>query len=135
MAVEPYLGRAVTRLEDPPLLRGRGRFVDDLPVAARTAHAAIVRSPHAHARLLSVDVEQAIALDGVYAVLTGADITAWGKPFLVSVRAPMSNKQGAADLCMQFPTGGGRAGAAGINDLPAGSLDDFVAAFRNAYTS
>lgn len=54
--------------------------------------------------------------------------------YLVSVRAPMSNKQGAADLCMQFPTGGGRAGAAGINDLPASSVDDFVAAFRLAYT-
>ena len=47
----------------------------------------------------------------------------------------MSNKQGAADLCMQFPTGGGRAGAAGINDLPAGSLDDFVTAFGVAYGS
>jgi hypothetical protein len=53
--------------------------------------------------------------------------------YLVSVRAPMSNKQGAAELCMQFPTGGGRAGAAGVNDLPAASLDDFVAAFRQAY--
>jgi len=53
--------------------------------------------------------------------------------YLVSVRAPMTNKQGAADLCMQFPTGGGRAGAAGINDLPANSLDDFVAAFRKTY--
>jgi len=53
--------------------------------------------------------------------------------YLVSVRAPMTNKQGAADLCMQFPTGGGRAGAAGINDLPAESLDDFVAALGVAY--
>jgi len=53
--------------------------------------------------------------------------------YLVSVRAPMRNKQGAADLCMQFPTGGGRAGAAGINDLPGDSLDDFVTAFRAAY--
>jgi single-stranded DNA-specific DHH superfamily exonuclease len=53
--------------------------------------------------------------------------------YLVSVRAPMSNKQGAADLCMQFPTGGGRAGAAGINDLPADSLQAFVDAFEQAY--
>jgi hypothetical protein len=45
----------------------------------------------------------------------------------------MSNKQGAADLCMQFPTGGGRAGAAGINDLPADTLGDFIAAFQTAY--
>ena len=54
---------------------------------------------------------------------------------LVSVRAPLNNKQGAAELCMQFPTGGGRAAAAGINDLPADRLDDFVAAFTSAYGS
>ena len=40
---------------------------------------------------------------------------------------------GAAELCMQFPTGGGRAAAAGINDLPADSLDAFIAAFGKAY--
>ncbi len=55
--------------------------------------------------------------------------------YLVSVRAPLSNKQGAAELCMQFPTGGGRAAAAGINDLPADSLDDFVAALTAAYSN
>jgi hypothetical protein len=53
--------------------------------------------------------------------------------YLVSVRAPMTNKQGAAELCMQFPTGGGRAAAAGINDLPANSLGDFVDTFERAY--
>lgn len=53
--------------------------------------------------------------------------------YLISVRAPMNNKSGAAELCMQFPTGGGRAGAAGINDLPANSLQDFVAAFEKTY--
>jgi len=46
--------------------------------------------------------------------------------YLVSVRAPLNNKQGAVDLCRQFPTGGGRAAAAGINDLPAERLNDFV---------
>ncbi len=55
--------------------------------------------------------------------------------YLVSVRAPLSNRQGAADLCRRFPTGGGRAAAAGINDLSAGSLDEFVAEFTAAYTS
>jgi hypothetical protein len=53
--------------------------------------------------------------------------------YLVSVRAPMSNKQGAVDLCRQFPTGGGRAAAAGINDLEQDSLDVFIEAFRAAY--
>ena len=55
--------------------------------------------------------------------------------YLVSVRAPLSNKQGAAQLCMQFDTGGGRAAAAGINDLPTDKLDAFVAAFSLAYSS
>ena len=55
--------------------------------------------------------------------------------YLISVRAPMNNKSGAAELCMQFPTGGGRAGAAGINDLPKESLQAFVDAFEQAYTS
>ena len=55
--------------------------------------------------------------------------------YLVSVRAPLDNKQGAAELCMRFPTGGGRAAAAGINDLPAQSLDDFVAAISETYSN
>lgn len=53
--------------------------------------------------------------------------------FRVSVRAPLNNKSGADVLCMQFPTGGGRKAAAGINALPAGMVDAFVAAFREKY--
>jgi hypothetical protein len=53
--------------------------------------------------------------------------------YLVSVRAPLDNKRGAAQLCMQFPTGGGREAAAGINDLPQDSLDRFIRAFADAY--
>lgn len=66
-----------------------------------------------------------------HAVLTEKD----NGNYLVSVRAPLDNKQGAAELCMRFPTGGGRAAAAGINDLPAASLDDFVAAISGVYSS
>ena len=53
--------------------------------------------------------------------------------YLISVRAPLNDKRGAAELCMQFPTGGGRAAAAGINDLPADSVDAFVEAFAQTY--
>lgn len=53
--------------------------------------------------------------------------------YLVSVRAPLSNKTGAADLCKQFPTGGGRAAAAGINDLPRNDLARFIDAFFEFY--
>ena len=54
--------------------------------------------------------------------------------YLVSVRAPLNNKQGAAELCMQFPTGGGRTAAAGINDLPRDTLDTFVETFSDTYS-
>jgi len=54
--------------------------------------------------------------------------------FLVSVRAPLNNKRGAADLCRMFPSGGGREAAAGINDLPKSMVDDFIAQFREQYS-
>lgn len=54
--------------------------------------------------------------------------------FLVSVRAPLNNKRGAADLCRKFLSGGGREAAAGINDLPKSMVDDFIAQFREQYS-
>jgi len=54
--------------------------------------------------------------------------------FLVSVRAPLNNKTGADELCMRFPTGGGRKAAAGINDLPAEMLGDFTDQFAAFYS-
>jgi single-stranded DNA-specific DHH superfamily exonuclease len=53
--------------------------------------------------------------------------------YLVSVRAPLENKQGADELCRQFPTGGGRAAAAGINALPADQLEEFIDALEVRY--
>ncbi len=53
--------------------------------------------------------------------------------YLVSVRAPLDDKRGADELCRQFPTGGGRAAAAGINALPADQLDDFIEALATSY--
>ncbi|HDY83071.1 MAG TPA: DHH family phosphoesterase [Halieaceae bacterium] len=53
--------------------------------------------------------------------------------YLVSVRAPLSNKTGADELCMKFPTGGGRKAAAGINDLPADMLREFIDTFAAFY--
>jgi hypothetical protein len=53
--------------------------------------------------------------------------------YLVSVRAPLDNKKGADELCRSFPTGGGRAAAAGINALPADQLGAFIDAFSAAY--
>ena len=55
--------------------------------------------------------------------------------YQVSVRAPLLNKSGAAELCQKFPTGGGRAAAAGINQLSAAELEEFIRAFQVAYPS
>jgi len=53
--------------------------------------------------------------------------------YRVSVRAPLNNKTGADELCMQFPSGGGRKAAAGINALPTEMFDHFIDAFRHMY--
>jgi hypothetical protein len=55
------------------------------------------------------------------------------KRYTVSLRAPLNNKQGAGDLCAMFATGGGRAAAGGINDLPHQSLDKFINIVANYY--
>ena len=68
------------RVEDDALLRGEGRFLDDLAPVARTFHAAVVRSQLAHARI-EVDATAALALPGVVGVLTGADVAALSRPF------------------------------------------------------
>lgn len=54
--------------------------------------------------------------------------------YLISVRAPLNNKTGADTLCRRFPTGGGRAAAAGVNDLPKAQLQDFVDQFQQFYS-
>ena len=90
-ALGPTLGTSLERVEDAALLMGRGRYIDDLPVAPGTGHAAILRSPHAHARLVAIDAAPALALPGVHAVVTGADARAWSTPFLVGVRQPMEH--------------------------------------------
>jgi 2-furoyl-CoA dehydrogenase large subunit len=86
-----YTGRAVRRFEDADLLRGAGRFADDLPVRRDTLHAAILRSPHAHAEILSVDVEGALGLPGVDCVATGEDARRWTRPFAVALKTPMQH--------------------------------------------
>lgn len=55
--------------------------------------------------------------------------------YLISVRAPLTNKVGADELCRRFPTGGGRAAAAGVNDLPAEQLTNFIEQFNQFYSA
>ena len=69
------VGQPVRRFEDVRLITGRGRFQDDI-VLPRQAYAVFLRSPHAHARIVSIDVEAARVAPGVLAVYTGADYKA-----------------------------------------------------------
>ncbi len=79
-------GRDVRRIEDAGLLSGSGSFTDDVSLPSQT-HLVFLRSPVAHARIVSIDTAPALALPGVVAVLTGADLAAAGvKPLPV---APM----------------------------------------------
>src|ERR1700758_4083388 len=83
------LGKPVLRKEDPALLSGRGRYADDLPIPAGTLHAHVVRSPHAHAEIVSIDTKPALALEGVWAVITGEDVRKLSDPFLTVVKSPI----------------------------------------------
>ncbi len=71
------IGQPVLRFEDPRLLRGQGRFINDWNMHGQ-AHAVFVRSPHAHAKINSIDIEEAKKAPGVVAVLTGHDVKADG---------------------------------------------------------
>src|SRR6201986_4717859 len=79
IAAERYTGASIKRSEDPRILTGAGRYVDDIKLPGML-HAAFVRSPMAHALVLSVDVSAALALPGVVAALTGADLEAMTVP-------------------------------------------------------
>ena len=70
-------GQEVQRLEDDALLAGRGQFTDDVRPEGQT-RLCFVRSPHPHARIVSIDTSAAAAMPGVRLVLTGADVQAAG---------------------------------------------------------
>ncbi|HEV2188541.1 MAG TPA: xanthine dehydrogenase family protein molybdopterin-binding subunit [Stellaceae bacterium] len=79
------------RVEDAALITGRGRFGDDLPVRTDTLRAAILRSPHPHAEIASIDTGVALALPGVACVVTGEDALRWTRPFTVAVKAAIDH--------------------------------------------
>jgi 2-furoyl-CoA dehydrogenase large subunit len=92
-----YVGQRVLRVENPPLLRGRGQFIDDLPVKSSTLHAAILRSPHPHAEIVSIDISAALGRPGVRAVVTGQDVAALTDPLIVGFATPMQYRGIAVD--------------------------------------
>ena len=76
-----WVGQALPRKEENRLLRGRGKFADDIKLR-QMLYLRFVRSPFAHAKILSVDVSTAEALPGVACVLTGAEVAAQTQPFI-----------------------------------------------------
>ena len=84
-----YLGRSCERVEDVALLTGGGRYLDDLPLPVGTLYAAVVRSPIAHGKIISVYIEQALQIRGVRAILTLKDVQAWSNPLVVAVKTSM----------------------------------------------
>ena len=86
---DKWVGQSLPRFEDAALLTGRGRYFDDCGTPPGTLHAAILRSPHGHARIERIDTSAARALPGVAAILTGEDIRASTTSLVVGVKAPM----------------------------------------------
>jgi 2-furoyl-CoA dehydrogenase large subunit len=99
MTEEPpgWIGRRVARFEDARLLTGRGRFIDDHAPLGDVHAAAIVRSPHAHARIVGYNVSAALRMDGVVGVITGEDVARFTRPFPVGVTAPVRYYCAATD--------------------------------------
>lgn len=82
-----FVGTSVERVEDASLLTGRGGYIDDLPTRRDAAHAAFLRSPHAHAEIRKIDMQRALALPGVIAILTGKDVADMTSSLVVGVKA------------------------------------------------
>ncbi len=82
--VQQYIGAPIHRKEDVRFLTGGAEYIDDVKIPG-TLHAAILRSPHAHARISGIDSSQALAISGVRAVFTFDDISSLAKPIPLRV--------------------------------------------------
>ncbi len=95
---QQWVGRALPRLEDDALLRGAGRFLDDLEPVPGACHAAILRSQLAHARIARLDAAAAATSPGVVGVLTGRDVAAMSQPFAAGVDSPIPYYAAATEV-------------------------------------
>src|SRR6266700_1086484 len=84
-----WIGKPVSRVEDERLIRGAGRYIDDLEPFPGCKVAAIVRSPYAHAYIRHIDMEAVLQVPGVVGVITGAEVRRETRPFPVGVPAPI----------------------------------------------
>ena len=98
-----YIGRSVPRPNAPRLTEGRGAFVDDIETGGRTGHAAFVRSPHAHARIKSIDAEAARGAPGVIAVVNGRELAEIHDPW-VGVLSHLKGLKSAPQYALPLET-------------------------------
>jgi len=92
MTTNTWVGRPLRRVEDRRFITGRGRYVDDV-LRPNLLHLAFVRSPHAHARIVRLELEAARAAPGVVKILPAGDLPVFPPvtvmPFVPSIKAPM----------------------------------------------
>jgi len=91
-----WIGQSMKRVEDPRLLTGHGTYADDIHLPGM-AHAAVLRSPHAHARIKSIDTSRAKALPGVILVMTGAEAAEKSGPLPCFANPPVKQMCIAVD--------------------------------------
>ena len=91
-----WIGRSMKRVEDPRLLTGHGTYADDIHLSGM-AHAAVLRSPHAHARIKSINTSKAKALPGVILVMTGAEAAEQAGPLPCFANPPVKQMCIAVD--------------------------------------
>ncbi len=91
-----WIGRSMKRVEDPRLLTGCGTYIDDIHLP-NMAHAAMLRSPHAHARITSIDTSRAKTLPGVILVMTGAEAAQMTGPLPCFANPPVKQMCIAVD--------------------------------------
>jgi 2-furoyl-CoA dehydrogenase large subunit len=96
--METWVGQALPRFEDEALLRGQGRFIDDLDPVPNVRHAAILRSLLPHARIVRLDPTAALELPGVVGVLTGADVAAMSRPFPAGIETDVPCRAAAHEI-------------------------------------
>jgi 2-furoyl-CoA dehydrogenase large subunit len=96
--LETWVGQPLLRLEDEALLRGEGRFIDDLDPVPNARHAAVLRSPFAHARITRLDPTAALEFPGVAGVLTGADVVELSRPFAAGIDSTVPHYAAAHEV-------------------------------------
>lgn len=92
-----WVGARYPRKEDAALLTGEARFIDDMEPVPGLRHAAVLRSSHAHARIVSVDAARALEAPGVVGVVSGRDVAAAVSPIPSAVRVPIRFLPAAVD--------------------------------------